>query len=242
MAKSRAQRKAERKKREQQARKASTEATPKDAASDESKAQHDTQVPVSGDVAEVEAVIETGAKPSDYGEHTKRPVPEDIPSGEQPDGEVVLESASAPAVPGVTGGVEAAPVTPDTDGQTQQTAPKPGKETRRQRKRREAKERKATEASAVEDKPAEQTEKSEKSGKKKGKKTKPLPETKPEGKQRGRFVAFLVSCWAELKRVQWPDRDTLIQASVVTIIFVAVIAAFLGGLDAVFSRIVNLLL
>ena len=139
MAKSRAQRKAERKAKEQQA---AAKQGGADAAAAESHAQHDTQVPISGEVAEVEAVIETGAKPSDYGEHTVAPTP-DVPSGDQPDSEIKLESASAPAVPGVTGGIEAAPVTPDTEpsdagagaeGATT-TPPKPGKETRRQRKR-----------------------------------------------------------------------------------------------------------
>ncbi len=59
-------------------------------------------------------------------------------------------------------------------------------------------------------------------------------------KDRNVVVAFLISCWAELKRVQWPDRETLIQASAVTVIFVAVMAAYLGVLDAVFSRLVDL--
>ncbi len=31
------------------------------------------------------------------------------------------------------------------------------------------------------------------------------------------MIGFLVSCWQELKKVQWPDRDTLIQATAVTI-------------------------
>ena len=269
MAKSRAQRKAERKAREQQQAAAKQAAQAEGAQADqakaaeaqaasESRAQHDTQVPVSGDVAEVEAVIETGAKASDYGEHTVAPTP-DVPTGDeagkQDAGEQVrLESASAPAVPGVTGGIEAAPVTPDVtpedagaeaEGATAAPPkPKPGKETRRQRKRREAKERKAAEeagggATATAEAPARE----EKGAKKKrGKKAQPLPETKAEPKQRGRVIAFLVSCWAELKRVQWPDRDTLIQASAVTILFVAVVAAYLGGLDFIFSKLVELIL
>ena len=47
------------------------------------------------------------------------------------------------------------------------------------------------------------------------------------------------SCWAELKRVQWPDRDTLVQASAVTLIFVMVMAAYLGALDAAFNWIIQ---
>jgi preprotein translocase SecE subunit len=68
------------------------------------------------------------------------------------------------------------------------------------------------------------------------------PREEPAERQRGRVIGFLVSCWAELKRVQWPDRETLIQASAVTLIFIAVAAAFLGALDAVFNEVVQLIL
>ncbi len=58
-------------------------------------------------------------------------------------------------------------------------------------------------------------------------------------KRRGGVLGFFASCWAELKRVQWPDRDTLVQASAVTLIFVAVMAAYLGGLDAAFNWLIQ---
>ena len=61
-------------------------------------------------------------------------------------------------------------------------------------------------------------------------------------RQRGGVIGFLVSCWAELKKVQWPDRETLVQATAVTIIFVAVAAAYLGALDALFSFLVKRIL
>ena len=61
-------------------------------------------------------------------------------------------------------------------------------------------------------------------------------------KRRGPVLGFLLSCWAELKRVQWPDRDTLVQASAVTFIFVAVMAAYLGALDAAFNWLIQRLL
>ncbi|MGA8804523.1 MAG: preprotein translocase subunit SecE, partial [Solirubrobacterales bacterium] len=61
-------------------------------------------------------------------------------------------------------------------------------------------------------------------------------------KRRGPILGFLLSCWAELKRVQWPDRDTLVQASAVTFIFVAVMAAYLGALDAAFNWFIKQLL
>ena len=61
-------------------------------------------------------------------------------------------------------------------------------------------------------------------------------------KQRGAVVSFFSSVWKELQKVQWPDRDTLVQASAVTLIFVAVAAAYLGVLDAIFTRLVDLLI
>ncbi len=60
-----------------------------------------------------------------------------------------------------------------------------------------------------------------------------------EERRRGAVIGFLISCWAELKKVQWPDRDTLVQASAVTLIFVAVMAAYLGALDAAFNWLVK---
>ena len=61
----------------------------------------------------------------------------------------------------------------------------------------------------------------------------------PPERQRGRVIGFIVSCWAELKRVQWPDRETLIQASAITLVFITVMAAYLGVLDAAFNWLVQ---
>lgn len=61
-------------------------------------------------------------------------------------------------------------------------------------------------------------------------------------KERGAISGFFRSVASELNRVQWPDRDTLVQATGVTIVFVAVAAAYLGALDAVFSRLIQLII
>lgn len=58
-------------------------------------------------------------------------------------------------------------------------------------------------------------------------------------KERGAIMSFFSSVIKELQKVQWPDRDTLVQASAVTLLFVAVAAAYLGALDAVFSKLVD---
>jgi preprotein translocase subunit SecE len=61
-------------------------------------------------------------------------------------------------------------------------------------------------------------------------------------KQHGPIRSFFSSVIKELRKVQWPDRDTLVQASAVTLLFVAVAAAYLGILDAIFSRLIDLLI
>lgn len=174
MAKTRAQRKAERRAREaQELKRSGGERTA------EARAQHDTQVPVSGDIAEIEAV----------------------------------EAGMAAGVP------EAQLETPD--------APKPTRAQRRaevkrlkevEKRRREERKRQEREQLARRQKQA------------------------TAERQRGGVLGFLASCWAELKKVQWPDRDTLVQATAVTIIFVAVAAAYLGALDSAFSFLIQKIL
>jgi preprotein translocase subunit SecE len=173
MAKTRAQRKAERRAREAEERKRSGGER-----GAESRAQHDTQVPVSGDIAEIEAV-EAG-----------------IAAG-APEGE--LE-------------------TPD--------APKP---------------RSARRAEAKAQKEAEKRGRAEQKRRESEQLAKKQKQAKTE-RQRGGVIGFLVSCWQELKKVQWPDRDTLIQATAVTILFVAVAAVYLGALDALFDFLIKRIL
>lgn len=215
MAKTRAQRKAEKRRREAQLER-ERQAQGGDAG--EARAQHDTQMPVSGDVAEAEAVLRTGADTEDYGEHT---VEHDAPGGGQ----------ARAAVPGVT----PEPVAPEPIAEPEAPAPsradvgapsqapeQPG-ESRRERKRREKEERKRS-------REREQQQQKSKAAAEK------------QEKRRGGVIGFLASCWAELKKVQWPDRDTLVQASAVTIIFVAVMAAYLGALDGAFNWLIKQLL
>jgi preprotein translocase SecE subunit len=175
MAKSRAQRKAERRAREELERKQRAF----DGRDSESRAQHDTQVPVSGDIAEIEAV-EAGM------------------------------AAGAPE-----GSLE----TPD--------APKGSRAERRAEAKRvkESEKRKRAEAKRQE---RQQIARKQKQA--------------SAERQRGGVLGFFISCWAELKKVQWPDRDTLVQATAVTIIFVAVAGAYLGVLDTIFNLLVKQIL
>jgi preprotein translocase subunit SecE len=174
MAKTRAQRKAERRAREEQELKRAGEER-----GAQSRSQHDTQVPISGDIAEIEAV----------------------------------EAGIAVGAP------EAALETPD--------APK----TSRSQRRAEAKALKEGEKRKRDEQKRRESEQLAKKQKQAA-----------GERQRGGVIGFLTSCWAELKKVQWPDRDTLVQATAVTIIFVAVAATYLGLLDFAFSYLIKRIL
>jgi preprotein translocase SecE subunit len=179
MAKSRAQRKAERRAREAAEKKRSGDGGRKHDGEAEARAQHDTQVPVSGEVAEVEA----------------------------------MEAGMA------VGAAEADLETPD--------APKPSRAQRR--------------AEAKQAKDAEKRRRAEQKRQEREQLAKRQKQAQAE-RQRGGVIGFLVSCWAELRKVQWPDRETLVQATAVTIIFVAVAAAYLGALDSAFSFLIKQIL
>jgi preprotein translocase subunit SecE len=61
----------------------------------------------------------------------------------------------------------------------------------------------------------------------------------PTRKGAGRFAGFLRASWAELQRVQWPDRRQVAQATGVVIGFVIVAGLYLGVADWVAKQIVN---
>ena len=203
MAKTRAQRKAERR-----AREAREAREGKDGRGTEERAQHQTQVPESGEVAEAEAVLQTGGSPDELGESVRSAtevaepeVAEPEPEVAEPEPEVAEPEAPAPSRADV-----GAPA-------------KESREERRAGRAREKEQRRKARAKQLRKEPAEREE-----------------------RRRGAVLSFLISCWAELKRVQWPDRETLIQASAVTLIFIAVAAAYLGALDALFNWLVKLAL
>src|SRR6201996_1943271 len=175
MAKTRAQRKAERRAREAEEQKRSGSERRA-----ESRAQHDTQIGVSGDVAEIEAA-EAGI---------------------------------------AAGGEEADLETPDAPQQTS-----------RSMRRAEAKAAKEAERKERDDQKRREREQLARQQKKATAERQKGP--------RGGVIGFLLSCWAELKKIQWPDRETLVQATAVTIIFVAVAAAYLGALDALFNWLIK---
>jgi preprotein translocase subunit SecE len=71
----------------------------------------------------------------------------------------------------------------------------------------------------------------------------PVPAGAPtKGRGGPRFLNFLRASWAELKRVQWPDRRQVGQATAVVLGFVVVAGAFLGVIDALAQRLVDLII
>jgi preprotein translocase SecE subunit len=54
-----------------------------------------------------------------------------------------------------------------------------------------------------------------------------------------RVGGFLRGCWAELQRVQWPDRQQVAQATGVVLGFVVLTGAFLGVADYVAGKLIN---
>ena len=184
MAKSRAQRKAEQRRRQERG------GTP----TPQSKAQHDTQVPESANVAEAE-LAEQGA-----------------------DLEALRGKVGAPEAPAPSrADVGAPPSEPAEPG-----AEEEGGEPLSRRARRAAERERRAAAKESERRRA--------------------PKEEVVEKQRGAVTGFIASCWAELKRVQWPDRETLIQASAITVVFIAIMAAYLGVLDAIINFLVQRIL
>jgi len=57
-----------------------------------------------------------------------------------------------------------------------------------------------------------------------------------------RALAFMRASWAELQRVQWPDRRQVAQATAVVLGFVVVAGAYLGIADLVAKKIVDAIL
>jgi preprotein translocase SecE subunit len=74
-----------------------------------------------------------------------------------------------------------------------------------------------------------------------------LPAARRAGRQPAkvggnRVMAFLRASWAELQRVQWPDRRQVGQATAVVLGFVIVAGGFLGLADLLGSDLVNAIL
>jgi preprotein translocase subunit SecE len=61
-------------------------------------------------------------------------------------------------------------------------------------------------------------------------------------KRRPRVIQFLIAVWAELQRVQWPNRQALVTLTGVVLGFVLIAGGYLGLLDAIFSELIQAIL
>jgi preprotein translocase subunit SecE len=67
----------------------------------------------------------------------------------------------------------------------------------------------------------------------------PKSQTGARRERRGGFRGFASESVAELKKVEWPGRRQLVSATVVVIIAVAVVGAYLWVADLAFARFVK---
>jgi preprotein translocase SecE subunit len=67
-------------------------------------------------------------------------------------------------------------------------------------------------------------------------------ERRRDVRSRGRIINFFIQVWAELRRVQWPDRTQVTQATGVVIVFCVIAGAYLASWDYLFSKLIGVLL
>lgn len=57
-----------------------------------------------------------------------------------------------------------------------------------------------------------------------------------------KIIPFFKDVQLEVKKVNWPTRKETLKYTVIVIVVSAVVAAFLGGLDFIFSVLINKLI
>ena len=67
----------------------------------------------------------------------------------------------------------------------------------------------------------------------------PEPAREPRAARGGVVRGFVAESWAELKKVEWPTQNQLIQGVVVVLIACLIVGIFLYGADLVFKRLVQ---
>ena len=75
-----------------------------------------------------------------------------------------------------------------------------------------------------------------------GRARQPRAERRREPRQRNRIVSFLIQVWAELRRVQWPDRAQVTQATGVVVVFCLLAGLYLALWDYLFNDLVKAIL
>jgi preprotein translocase SecE subunit len=106
----------------------------------------------------------------------------------------------------------------------------PAKPSRRERRRAQA---------ALEEK---EKEKAKPARVQRRREPKPAAKPKPAPKaprSRGRVITFLKQVWAELRRVQWPNRTQVTQATAVVIVFCFIAGGYLAIWDFFFDKLIK---
>jgi preprotein translocase subunit SecE len=67
----------------------------------------------------------------------------------------------------------------------------------------------------------------------------PKSQTGQKRERRGGFRAFIGESYAELRKVEWPTQRQLFSATIVVIIAIAVVGAYLAAADFVFAGFVR---
>jgi preprotein translocase subunit SecE len=67
----------------------------------------------------------------------------------------------------------------------------------------------------------------------------PEPAREPRVARGGGVRGFVAESWAELKKVEWPTQNQLIQGVVVVLIACVIVGIFLYAADLVFKRLVQ---
>ena len=70
----------------------------------------------------------------------------------------------------------------------------------------------------------------------------PEPAREPRVARTGGVRGFVAESWAELKKVEWPTQNQLVQGVVVVLIACVIVGIYLYAADLVFKRLVKVLL
>jgi preprotein translocase subunit SecE len=70
----------------------------------------------------------------------------------------------------------------------------------------------------------------------------PEPAREPRAARGGGARGFVAESWAELKKVEWPTQNQLIQGVVVVLIACVIVGIFLYAADLVFKRFVEVII
>ncbi len=198
----------------------------------------------SGDVDEFDAALIRGAQGVPAADE-----PEVATNGSEPpeDGAEAREEDGPDADAEGSTTTEVAPPEPSDAGESEPAgdweSEPPGEPDGQELPERAAEPSHASPAEALEDEHEQEDQSEEEDEEKRGPAVRRAPAA-PAERRRGiyRAIAFLRASWAELHRVQWPDRRQVTQATAVVLGFVAVAGVYLGLADLVAKSIVEAIL